>query len=224
VDNIGGAAFVCCSRIDGLIYARLLRSELAFALDRACAIGGGEDSVKFVKDSEVFCVLLTSQLLTDAFALFEIWTAIQHRVPLVPCVVLGAGYAFSEAAAAFADLEPTLETSGSAALLRSLLPRNVDIAAVGRTFEAQLASLIAITWSPVSRSENYMHAIVDDILQRMAKQKRANQTPDGKSARVLRWSNAGVTHAGRRTKGSTRHSASPPDSIAEARSRMYVSP
>eukprot|EP00966_Prymnesium_polylepis_P166551 3850174-Prymnesium_polylepis.1 len=96
VDNIGGAAFVCCSRIDGLIYARLLRSELAFAPDRACAIGGGEESVKFVKESEVFCVLLTKQLLTDSFALFEIWTAVQHRVPLVPCVIVGAGYAFSE--------------------------------------------------------------------------------------------------------------------------------
>ena len=59
VNNVASEVFVCCSRLDAVMHARVLRSELEMRLDRACAVGGGIASSEFIEQSEAVVVLLT---------------------------------------------------------------------------------------------------------------------------------------------------------------------
>eukprot|EP00966_Prymnesium_polylepis_P060702 1408444-Prymnesium_polylepis.1 len=52
VTNKESALFVCCSRLDAVSHARVLRAELSVRKPRGCAVGGGYDSSKFIKGSE----------------------------------------------------------------------------------------------------------------------------------------------------------------------------
>jgi len=100
VVNKESDVFVCCSRLDGIRHARVLRSELSVKIGRGCAIGGGTDTATFIQASELFIVLLSKELPTDTNAIFEIWLALQLGLPIVTVVITGAGYDFEAAATA----------------------------------------------------------------------------------------------------------------------------
>ena len=176
--NVGSAAFVCCSREDAITHARVLRSELAVHLGRACAVGGGVDSYDFVPQSEMFIVLLTKGLPTDPNALYEIWLALQEaqlrNLPIIPIALTGGGYVFAEASDAYSDLTLAMENNrpGSTGELLERLPRDTDVASVGRTIRATLTAIIAIPWSP-NASRNHMESVLADISERMTKVPRA---------------------------------------------------
>eukprot|EP00966_Prymnesium_polylepis_P268656 6206461-Prymnesium_polylepis.1 len=92
VDNsCSGVVFVCCSRVDALSHARVLRSELSVRLGRRCALGGGADTAGLIEKCELCVVLLTRQLTTDHNALYEIWTALSAGLRLATVMVSGAG-------------------------------------------------------------------------------------------------------------------------------------
>ena len=103
VANKASAVFVCCSRSDALTHARVLRSELAVRLDRACAVGGGASTAEWIPQSEAVIVVLTKALVTDPGALFEIWTALSLGVPIITVAIAGA-YDFARAEAKLANL------------------------------------------------------------------------------------------------------------------------
>eukprot|EP00966_Prymnesium_polylepis_P321086 7377407-Prymnesium_polylepis.1 len=69
VVNEESAVFICCARSDTLSHARVLRSELASRLNRGCAVGGGDDTSRFIKESDAVVVLLSDGLWTDPNAI-----------------------------------------------------------------------------------------------------------------------------------------------------------
>jgi hypothetical protein len=89
VVNKASAVFVCCARSDALNHARVLRSELSIRLNRGCAVGGGPNTVQWIEQSEAVVVVLTTALVTDPDALFEIWTALSHDIPIITVAVAG---------------------------------------------------------------------------------------------------------------------------------------
>mmetsp|Transcript_44704 Transcript_44704/g.124005 ORF Transcript_44704/g.124005 Transcript_44704/m.124005 type:complete len:521 (+) Transcript_44704:2-1564(+) len=173
VVNEESAIFVCCSRDDAVRHARVLRSELSVRLGRGCAVGGGHTSAAFVSRSEVFVVMLTKKLLTNPDCLFEIFMALQYRLPIVSVSITGGGYDYAEASRVYADLPAALERkkTGSAAKLKERLPESVTVASVGESLHATLTAIIALSWSPAA-SKNQLDAVVDDITSRMPKKKR----------------------------------------------------
>jgi len=172
VANEKSALFVCCSRRDAVLHARVLRSELAVSLRRGCAVGGGADSVKFVEQSDAFVVLLTKRLPTDPDALLEIWTALEAGLTIITVAITGA-YDFAAAAAAWADLPAAMEATrpGSSDELKARLPPDADVAATGRLIHSTLTAIIATSWSP-HYGRNHMNAVVDDVVGRMVKRQR----------------------------------------------------
>jgi len=163
--NRESAVFVCCSRRDAILHARVLRSELSVKIGRGCAIGGGTDTATFIQASELFIVLLSKELPTDTNAIFEIWLALQLGLPIVTVVITGAGYDFEAAATAFGSLPVALEAKqpGSTDEMHKRFPRHVELASVGRVLHASLTAIIAIAWNPMG-SRNHMDAVTEDIL------------------------------------------------------------
>jgi len=169
--NIESAVFVCCSRVDALNHARVLRWELAVKLNRGCAVGGGSSTAKLVNESELFVVLLTQQLLLDANALFEVWMAMQQNLPIVTVMVSGAGYDYAEASAVYEDLPS--QRPETAAELQQMLPDGVSVGTVGRMLHGNLTAIIALSWSPLA-SQNHLAALVDDITSRIKRRKNSS--------------------------------------------------
>eukprot|EP00966_Prymnesium_polylepis_P252903 5846145-Prymnesium_polylepis.1 len=150
VINHGSTVFVCCSRRDAVMYARVLRSELATYLGKACAVGGGTMTADLIPGSGAFVLLLTRQILTDADALFEIWTALQLGLPLITIVVTGA-YDFAEASSTLSDLSAGMERAKSGteiSKLRARLPDDTDVDCIGRLIQSSISAMIAISWAP----------------------------------------------------------------------------
>ena len=172
-DTKGRAFFVCCARADAIVQARILRSELEMRLGHGCVVGGSSSSAGLIADCSAIIVLLTRRLPTDPNALFEIWSALQVRLPIITVVVSGAGYSFEEAASSFAKLPTALERAqpGSMEQLQQRLPEGSDIAAVGHVLQASVTAIIAIPWAP-QNGTNHMDAVVRDILQRAPQQTR----------------------------------------------------
>jgi len=176
VTNVESALFICCSRRDAVLQARLLRSELSIKLGRGCAVGGGKDSAAFINKSDAMVVLLTKRLPTDTHAIFEIWTALRLGMPLIPVAISGAGFDYETAAADFSNLLVAVENAspGGVAELKARLPQGVDIAQIGKKLQASLMAIIAISWN-LHQGRNHTNAVVADILQRVPKKdKRAS--------------------------------------------------
>jgi hypothetical protein len=172
VVNKESDVFVCCSRLDGIRHARVLRSEIAIKLGQDCAIGGGETTHEWLNESRMVVVLLSMKLLTDPHALFEIWTAMGLDLPIVTVLVAGKGYDYEEASKILEDLERAMEqvSNGSANELLDKLPDGKTVDEVGVQLNSCLAAIIAITWSP-NASKNQTNAVVDGILTRRLKRR-----------------------------------------------------
>ena len=185
IPHLGGAAsqgnpakadyamFICCALDDALKHARVLRSQLAIKAARPCLIGGGADGTAHVDDSEMVVVLLTKQLLFNQDAILELWTALEHQKPVVTVHLTGAGYEYSQAAAVYANLGPSLEAAkpGASEALARKLPAGITIEEVGKKLHASLTAIIAISWSPLA-SKNQQDAVVESIFARMTKRGR----------------------------------------------------
>eukprot|EP00966_Prymnesium_polylepis_P206372 4781848-Prymnesium_polylepis.1 len=172
VVNKESAVFVCCSRLDAIRHARVLRSEIAIKLGHDCAIGGGQRTREWLKESRMVVVLLSRKLLTDPRALLEIWTAMEMHLPIVTVLVAGKGYDYEEASNTMTNLESAMEQAGkgSASDLLDELPDGKTVNEVGGRLNSCLTAIIAITWSPTA-SKNQTDALVDEILSRMPKRK-----------------------------------------------------
>ena len=170
--NKGSAVFVCCSRLDAIKHARVLRSEIAIKLGQDCAIGGGQRTREWLKESRMVVVLLSRKLLTDPRALLEIWTAMEMHLPIVTVLVAGTGYDYEEASNTMTNLERAMEQAGkgSASQLLDELPDGKTVNEVGGRLNSCLTAIIAITWS-LTTSKNQTDALVDQILTRMPKRK-----------------------------------------------------
>ena len=121
--------FLCASSLDAHSDARVLRSELAIAHGRACAVGGGEfDAGKVLDKCRLFVVLLTKQMLADPVVLFEIWEALQRNMTIVPVMVSGAGYDYGQANETYSDLKAALDKAwpGATQKLQDKLPANMN--------------------------------------------------------------------------------------------------
>jgi len=180
VANEESSIFVCCSRPDALNHARVLRSELEISMARGCAIGGARDTHQLIPKSEAFVVMLTKNLLSDPNALLEIWTALSNKLPFIPVNITGGGFDFSTSAQLL-DMSRTCvhdaeKPSGTHVTLQDALkqqlPADADLMSVGQILHSSLKSIIAIAWTPVG-SPNHMAAVVEDILSRCPKKKRA---------------------------------------------------
>ncbi|KAL1514555.1 hypothetical protein AB1Y20_003651 [Prymnesium parvum] len=171
--NKGSAIFICCAREDAVSHARVLRSELQVKLGRACAIGGGASSARWIEVSQMVVVLLTKQLLSDPIALFEAWQSIHQGLPVVTVAITGNGYDFQVASAVFLDLPSALDAArpGAADEMQSFLPSGVTVHQVGEQLHATLTAIIALAWSPAV-SKNQLRALVDDIISYMPQRKR----------------------------------------------------
>ena len=103
-------------------------------------------------------MLLTKHLLTDPASLFEVWKALKREIPIVPVAVVGGGYDFEEAMAAYSDLQAALDKAqaGAAQELEALLPDKTTVYDVGEKLHASLTALIAISWCPQG-SKNQVH-------------------------------------------------------------------
>ncbi|KAL1512046.1 hypothetical protein AB1Y20_005320 [Prymnesium parvum] len=172
VHNEGSAIFICCAREDAASHARVLRSELQVKLGRACAIGGGARSARWIDESQMVVVLLTKQLLSNPIALFEAWQSIHQGLPVVTVAITGNGYDYQVASAVYLDLPSALDAArpGAADELQDFLPTGVSVAQVGEQLHATLTAIIALAWSPAA-SKNQLGALVDDIISRMPKRK-----------------------------------------------------
>lgn len=194
--------FICCSRCDAVSHARVLRSELEIRLHQGCAVGGGTDSSRFIKQSGAFVVLLTHSLTKDPNAIFEIWDALHRQLPIITVTIPGA-YDFSGAAKDLADLptalkshvlaprlfgrsgvhwrkatEPVESTHTTAfQILTDRLPDGTDIASVGKLIHDSLTAIIAISWSP-GYGRNHMTSVIDDVLARLQRQSRQTRGRD----------------------------------------------
>jgi len=196
VVNKASAVFVCCARSDALNHARVLRSELSIRLNRGCAVGGGPNTVQWIEQSEAVVVVLTTALVTDPDALFEIWTALSHDIPIITVAVAGeynfaqAGRKFSNLPHAMQSLTLTRQSWGldffdsqrsqrsqrseqqsqqmdeAAARLNARLPNGADVLSIGKTIHDSLTAIIAISWTP-HYGRNHMDAIVNTIMARM---------------------------------------------------------
>ncbi|KAL1525500.1 hypothetical protein AB1Y20_020356 [Prymnesium parvum] len=165
VVNKESAVFVCCSRDDALRHARVLRADLAVKLGRGCAVGGGADTAPLIDESDLLVALLTKRLLTDPHCLHEIWLALERGVPLVTVAISGGGYDYERAAEILADLPAALEHA-DASRLQGLLPTDASVSDVAVRLQANLSSIIALSWNPHAR-RNQQHAVVDEIVARM---------------------------------------------------------
>ena len=117
--------------------------------------------------------MLSSKLLLDPNALFEIWRALNSDTPLIPVAVTGMGYDFSTATTDLADMRASLEKArpGNAKILEQRLPRDTSVESLGRLLQANLTSIIAIPWT-IGKGENHMQAVLDDILHRLPRSHR----------------------------------------------------
>jgi len=172
VTNKESAIFVCCSREDAVHHARILRSGLSIRLGRGCALGGGPDTLSWLEQSDMFVVLLTRNITTDPICLLEIWSALEHDIPIVTISVAGSGYDYDEAAKTYGELGVALETlqPGSTSALESHLPSGVTIDDVGERLHTCLTAIIALPWSPMG-SKNQLDATIHEIVSRMPKKK-----------------------------------------------------
>ena len=95
-------------------------------------------------------MLLTKRVLVDPIALFEAWHALEIGLCVVPVMIAGAGYDYAEAAAAYSDLQASLDKArpGAAQKLQEKLPSGTTIDDVGAKLHASLTAIIAISWSP----------------------------------------------------------------------------
>jgi len=181
------SVFLCCSRVDAVLEARVLRSELQMKLNRACAIGGGKNTVAYVENSVVVIVLLTKRLLTDPVALFEIWKALREDVPLISIALTGKGYDFQEAAEAFADLPNWLEKAhaGSESVLQSKLPADKTVSSVGKLIDSALTSIIAIPWAAM-QGRYHTDGVLNDICDRMPRRTGSARLARHRSSKGLK--------------------------------------
>jgi len=170
VNNKGSTVFVCCSRDDAVSHARVLRSELQMKLGRSCAIGGGDETDRWIEESQLGVVLLTKRLLENPIALFEAWGLVQEQTPIVTVAITGGGYDYELASAVYADLPAHLTKLGKVDELARLLPDGVTVADVGTKLDSTLTSIIALPWTPAA-SKNQLDALVDDIISRIPKKK-----------------------------------------------------
>lgn len=182
------AVLVVCSRRDAVLEARVLRAELATKMNRACAIGGGTNTSKFVEVSDAVVVLLTKQILADPHAIFEIWMALQCSRPLITVAITGKGYDFQQAADALSNFAAAMEAdrSGSSAVLQAQLaayadeeahsePGDTDIASVGRLLHSSLTAIIAVSWTP-SKGLNHMDGVLNEIVQRIPRRQSSRKS------------------------------------------------
>lgn len=161
-------AFLCCSRDDAIADARVLSAELSIKLDQGIALGGGADTAQHVASCPTFILLLTTHVLLDTNALFEIWTALQHQLRIVTIVISGSGYDFHRAAEILGDLETSLEQAGlgRAARLLRRMPAGTSLNTVGEQLHACLTAIIALPWAPAA-SKNQTEATISEIVSRM---------------------------------------------------------
>jgi len=172
VINTGSVIFICCSRVDAVSHARVLRSELQVKLGRACAIGGGAETSKFINESHLVVVLLTKRLLEDPISLYEAWKALDLGIPIVTVAVTGGGYDYEWAQTVYTDLEGALAKVSPTAVkeMSERLPAHVTVPVVGEQLYGTLTAIIALAWAPAA-SKNQLDAIVDDIISRVPKKK-----------------------------------------------------
>ena len=112
------------------------------------AIGGGENTAKYVDGCVVVIVVLSKRLLTDPYALYEIWKALRQGIPLITVVLSGEGYDFQDAAEAVADFPAWFERK--------------------RPIDAALTAIIAIPWSP-TQGRNHTDGVLNGICDRLPK-------------------------------------------------------
>lgn len=140
--------FICCApNPSDTSTANVMADALCRRLNRGCVISG-PSSIDRLKRCEVAVVLLSRPILFDPWALFEMYTALQLKKPLVTVVVAGAPFNFQDVAKILGNLHNELNANNpeAAQLLEERLPEGISIDQVGEVMRDAFSSLIAITW------------------------------------------------------------------------------
>lgn len=174
----------CASGDPARMDARVLCAELSAHIGRTCLVSETGNMASSIRSSKLLVILLTKHLLGDPRVLFEIYTALQNEVPIVPVAITGAGYDYDTASHFFSHLEAELPTDSASYLLQRM-GGDATLRTLGQKLYHRLTSLIACSWSPQS-SKNQLEAVVEEIIERMNAQEFMNR---GRVLRSRSWQN-----------------------------------
>jgi len=125
--------------------------------------------------SEAIVLIQTESVLCNAHNLLELYTALHHRIPIVPLTVEGGGYDFGKAASLLKDLNGLLPPDELHELERLLaigaVPRTAEeiaepptVASVQELLSKSIPYLLSKHYNPLG-SEAHLSAIVQDVIK-----------------------------------------------------------
>ena len=154
--------------------ARYLQTKLDGTLGRRCFLDSDDlkttDVLKqAVLDSDVLILIQSKGVLERPWCLIEIFTALEHRIPIVCVSLVSGAFAYDHVAAGLylEALDTELEARNPGAS-RLLIDQGFDLAEVAATLSCTLPSVISTAFNP-SASQNILAASITDIVEEVLK-------------------------------------------------------
>ena len=168
------AFFISYFREEAGCTARVLQAALEENLGRRVFLDStnaddiDEILTRGVARSDCLLLLQTKSVLTRPWCLLEIFTAVQHHIPIVPVAVGGAGYEFEAAKVFLQDLERQLNliNPGAVRAVRERLKaRKATFSMLQRLLVAAVPPIISVQFQP-DGGDNHLAAVVRDIAEK----------------------------------------------------------
>jgi hypothetical protein len=167
------ACFLSHNKAEAAAEARMAKDFLSRALEAEVYLDSDNlldlrQLLDGVQQSDVLVLFQTRSLLSRPWVILEIFTAIQHQIPIVTVRVQGLGaapYDFEDAQRFLDNFTVELERRNPGAG-KMITDNGFDLASVGEELRRVVPSIISKDYTP-SASANVLHAQILDLVQAM---------------------------------------------------------
>ena len=119
-----------------------------------------------VKKCKVLIVVLTKNYFTRPWCLFELHTAIESNIPLIPVLISEGGYDFNEGSKFLNSLTSERldeKNKDASSVVQGL---GINVTELGKKLASSIPNMIALSFNS-NGSKNQLNASADDIIDRI---------------------------------------------------------